>query len=209
MESSTILKPKWVPIEQLKPGEKRRQKGLIKLCIDLSPEIMDKLIRSYGPYPLFWRFDVRAMVSTMIQELEAGKQGGSEGEGPAFMGCHWGHHRPLGCSTGSPTTSGASFQSYPPTYRGPNLGAPWIRPHPFPIPLPPPPIPLPPPLPLPQVPLLHRLPPTNRHLQMSRTLEYTPCTRQISDEVHVPTVRGRTPNPHGAIGSHLPTRGNL
>ncbi|KAF8312163.1 uncharacterized protein EI90DRAFT_3137653 [Cantharellus anzutake] len=216
MESSTILKPKWVPIEQLRPGEKRRQKGLIKLCIDLSPEIMDMLIRSYGPYPLFWCFDVRAVVSAMIQELEAGKQGGSEGEGPVFMvtrkqhpmGLHsreavrdaiGGHHRPLGCSTGSPTTSAAPFQSYPPTcvlppshpdQRGPNLGALWIRPQPFPIPLPPPPIPLPPPPPmppppppphpLPQFPLLRRLPPTNRHLQMSHMPEYRPGTRQIS-----------------------------
>ncbi|KAF8342591.1 uncharacterized protein EI90DRAFT_3029529 [Cantharellus anzutake] len=214
------------PIEQLKPGEKRRQKGLIKLCIELSPEIMDKLIRSYGPYPLFWRFNVRAM----IQELEAGSKAVWRGRDRRFMvtrerhpmGLHSReavrdaiekHHQPLGCSTGSPTTSAAPFQSYPPTCSMPCF--PPLTPIsggqilPFPIPLPPPPIPLPPPLPLPQFPFLRQLPPTNRHLQMSRMLEYTPCTRQISDEVHVPTVRGRQPNPFGTIGSHLPTRGNL
>ncbi|KAF8329467.1 uncharacterized protein EI90DRAFT_3062718 [Cantharellus anzutake] len=95
----------------------------------------------------------------------------------------------------------------PITYTGPPL--PWVQPGPAAlwttptaIPILPPPPP-PPPLPLPQPP-----PPYDGRPRPSHMVDDRPRTRHLLDDMHFPAVRGRTPNPYGAIGSALPTRGN-
>ncbi|KAF8333598.1 uncharacterized protein EI90DRAFT_3052524 [Cantharellus anzutake] len=130
-----MLELKCIPPHELTQGEIKKQRRLIQYCTNRDPEIIERLVREHGPFPLLWEFNVPAA----IKRLEEGMQGGSKGrafrvsrkENP--MGLHsreevkaaieasgqpvvgpvsW----PLGCYVGPPIPPTVPFHSHLPIH---------------------------------------------------------------------------------------------